>query len=89
MFFVYSIYNKEKDKIYTGCTAELEKRIKRHNHLLPNKKTSYTSKNSGFWELVYKEEFETRKQAMKREKELKSSRGRDFIRTIIKNSIRL
>ncbi|MCW8823314.1 MAG: hypothetical protein OQK63_04470 [Ignavibacteriaceae bacterium] len=32
------------------------------------------------WELVYYKEFPTRSLAMKREKELKSHKGRDFIR---------
>ena len=31
------------------------------------------------WTIAYKEEFATKKEAMAREKELKSSRGREFI----------
>jgi putative endonuclease len=86
MFFTYAIYNKIKDKIYIGHTKDLEQRIERHNQLLPNKLTSYTSKNRGLWKLVYQEEFETRGEAMKREKELKTSRGRYFIKKNIDNT---
>jgi putative endonuclease len=32
------------------------------------------------WELIYYEEFDARSVAMKREKELKSHKGRDYIR---------
>ena len=83
MFFAYAIHNKIRDKIYIGHTSDLEMRINRHNKLLPTKLKSYTSKNNGFWRLIHKEEFFTRREAMKREKELKSSRGRQFIKSLI------
>ena len=73
------IYNVERDKIYIGQTADLSKRVARHNQALPNKKSSFTSKNSGEWILVYQEEYDDRSSAIRREKELKSARGRKFI----------
>jgi len=82
MFYTYAIKN-QNNKIYIGQTIDLEVRLQRHNGLLKNKNTSFTSKNGGNWELIYKEEFETRSEAMKREKELKSFRGREFIRSLI------
>ena len=84
MFFVYTIYNRARKKIYIGQTVNLEIRLKRHNGILLNNKKSFTAKNSGNWELIYKEEFGSRKEAEKREKELKSFRGREFIKNIIK-----
>ena len=83
MFYTYVIYNQFRDKIYIGHTAKLEERLKRHNGILKNKKKSFTSKNSGNWELVYQESFLTRLEAMRREKELKSFRGREFVRKLI------
>lgn len=82
MFSVYAIYNS--GKIYIGYTSDLCTRLQRHNGILKNKNSSYTSKNKGFWELIYKEEFKTRQEAINREKELKSFRGREFIRSLIK-----
>jgi len=82
MFYVYVIRNY-KDKTYTGQTSDLASRIDRHNGILKNKSKSYTSKNKGVWELIYQEEFETRSGAIKREKELKSFRGREFIKSVI------
>jgi len=35
------------------------------------------------WKLIHTETFSSKQQAMKREKELKSSRGRNYIRTQI------
>ena len=83
-FFAYAIYNKEKDKIYIGHTCDLENRIDRHNGILRNKSKSFTSKNKGEWVLIYKEELKTREEAVEREKQLKSFRGREFIRNLIK-----
>lgn len=80
MYYVYVLHNKDRDKIYIGQTDDLESRVKRHNGQLPVKKRSFTRLNSGKWRVVYKEEYETRQEAVKREKELKSYRGREFIR---------
>jgi len=82
MFFVYVIKNKN-DKIYVGQTFNLEIRLKRHNGLLKNKAKSFTNKNKGVWNLIYKEIFKTRKEAVIREKELKSAQGRKFIKNFI------
>ncbi len=80
MFTTYAIGNIIKNKIYIGHTDNLKKRLQRHNKELPSKNSSFTSKNNGKWFLIYKEEFQTRKEATKREKELKSYQGRRFIR---------
>ena len=82
MLYVYAIKNN-KEKIYIGHTADLMARLKRHNGILKNKTKSFTYKNKGIWEVVYKEEFKTRIEAIKREKELKSYQGRKFIKNII------
>ena len=81
-FFTYVLKNNQTDKIYIGQTNNLKNRIDRHNGLLKNKNTSFTCKNKkdGEWLLFYLEEFEDRKAAIKREKELKSYKGREFIR---------
>ncbi|HPL95771.1 MAG TPA: GIY-YIG nuclease family protein [bacterium] len=83
MFFAYAIYNQIRDKIYIGYTSDLEKRLKRHNSELPNKKTSFTRLNSGYWQLIHKEGSPTRQEAILREKKLKTFQGRKFIRNII------
>lgn len=79
MFYVYVIKN-EYGKIYIGQTGDIDHRLKRHNKELPVKKSSYTFKNKGTWKLIYKEEYRTRSEALKREKHLKSHKGRDWIR---------
>jgi len=38
------------------------------------------------WKLIYKEEFETKQEAMKRDKQLKSYQGRQFIWNLIRKN---
>ena len=74
-FVTYVLFSNNYTKIYIGYTSDLINRIKSHNHFGKN---DYTSKFRP-WEVVYVEFFETKKEALKREKELKSARGRKFI----------
>lgn len=80
MYSAYAIGNTNTRKIYIGQTEDINARLLRHNGKLPNKKKSYTRKNKGMWILIHKEDFNARKEAIKREKELKSYQGRKFIR---------
>ena len=83
MYYVYVVRSESTGKIYIGQTNNIEKRLQRHNKILKVKKTSYTYKNKGLWILVYKEKMSDRKTALKREKQLKSARGREFIKSRI------
>ena len=65
--------------LYTGHTQDLESRLAAHNRGL----SRYT-KQRGPWVLVYSEEFETRSEAMKREKFFKSGKGREALKEILK-----
>ncbi len=76
MFVVYILHSKSFDKIYVCYTSNLEQRIKSHNEL---SKKGWTLKFRP-WEIVHQEEFATKMEAMKREKELKSYQGRECIR---------
>ena len=79
MFKVYVLYSSKFNKIYIGFTSDLEKRLQSHNHLATK---GWTLKFRP-WRLVYKEAYELKSEAMKREKQLKSAQGRDFIWNLI------
>ena len=83
MFIVYIIRSENTGKIYIGQTSNLDVRLQRHNRQLITKKSSFTHKNGGNWKPVYTEQFATRTEAVKREKELKSHQGREFIKKVI------
>lgn len=80
MWFVYALYNEEKNKIYIGQTNNLEQRLIEHNQKRGN---HYTAKTEGKWIVIYKEEVADRKAALTREKQLKSYRGREYIKQYI------
>ena len=82
MYTVYVLRNGKSGKIYIGQTSNYEKRLVQHNDPTFDMR-SYTSLNKGKWVLLYKEEYKTRKEARIREKQLKSSRGRQFIKNKI------
>jgi len=79
MYTVYALYSKEFDKIYIGFTSNMETRFYSHNVAATK---GYTVKYRP-WIILYTEETENKAVAMKREKELKSSKGRLFIRSLI------
>jgi len=83
MYTVYGLHNPKHDKIYIGQTERvLDERQKEHNdHIFKN---SYTGRFDGTWEIVYTEQHNTRQEALKREKQLKSYQGRQFIKKLIK-----
>ena len=77
-YSVYVLLNPE-GALYTGQTADLARRLREHND--PEfKGTLHTKRRPGPWRLVYEEHLPTRSAAMHRERELKSSRGREWIR---------
>ena len=80
-YWVYILRNKSTGKLYTGQTSDIEARLERHNSEFG--KDRYTRKQEGAWELLYSEKFETRNAAMRRERFLKSGRGRALIRANI------
>jgi len=78
MFYVYVLKSYEGFH-YTGMTADLEKRLVEHNE----KKLSFWTKRGTEWKLVYKEEYPTKSEALKREKWLKSGVGREYLQNIL------
>lgn len=75
--FVYILKN-DQNEIYVGQTKDISNRLELHN-LRKVKST----KHGCPWTIVHVESFETRGLAMQREKELKTGRGRDWIRANI------
>ena len=75
MYIVYVLHSKRFDKIYIGYTSDMERRLVSHNEKATR---GYTLRYRP-WTLVHTETFTTKKEAMRRERELKSARGRKSI----------
>jgi putative endonuclease len=78
-FVVYILFSEDYGKTYVGFTSNLIERFKSHNYL---SKKGYTIKFRP-WRVIYVEFFTTKSEALKREKLLKSGKGREFIKEII------
>jgi len=76
-YTVYVIKNSQS-KLYKGITTNLEKRIRYHNSNFGE-----WTKNKGPWNLVYKERFTNKTEALKREKFFKTGKGREFLKKIV------
>lgn len=85
MFYLYIAYNSVIDRYYVGSSSNLESRLKDHNK--KGHKAKYTRKQKGEWDLIYSEKFETRSEAMKREKQIKSWKNRKLILELIKKGL--
>ena len=83
MYYVYILKSQSTQKRYIGHTSNLERRLSEHNNPLHNK-LKHTSRRKGPWTLVHSEEFNTRGEAMKREKWFKGGMGRKWIREHLK-----
>ncbi|WDF56385.1 GIY-YIG nuclease family protein [Mucilaginibacter sp. KACC 22063] len=83
MFTVYVLHSPAYDKIYVGYTSDLNNRMLSHNELATK---GYTIKYRP-WNLIYIEEFSTKTEALIREKQLKSSKGRAFIREMTNSEL--
>lgn len=83
MFYVYILQSEKTLKLYKGSTSDLKRRLHEHN----SGKTKST-RNNGEWKLIYYEAFLNKKDALIEERFLKTGKGRDRIKYLLKNTIR-
>ena len=77
MFYTYVLKSRKNGKLYTGHTENLERRLLEHNSRNDRSKFSYVN---GPWELLFFKTFDTRSEAMKHERFLKTGKGREYIK---------
>jgi len=78
-FTVYILFSPSKNKYYVGFTGDdIIERIRKHN-------TNHRGFTGGIcdWILAYKENFDSKKDAMQREKQIKNWRSRKMIEQLI------
>ncbi len=78
-FIVYVLYSEKFNKSYTGHTSNLIERFKSHNSLSTK---GYTSKFRP-WIVIHVESYNSKSDAIKKEKYLKTGVGREFIKELI------
>jgi putative endonuclease len=80
MYYVYVLQSLEDSEFYTGFTIDLNHRIKEHN----SRKGSST-KHRAPLKLVYFEWCISKKDAIAREKYLKTGKGKQYLRYRLNN----
>ena len=81
MYIFYILYSAKLDRYYVGYTNDIHRRLSEHNRI----KGKYTDIGLP-WILVYTEEYKSKKEAMNREKFIKSKKSKQFIIDLISNS---
>ena len=73
-FYVYVLWSEKTGRYYTGQTNNLDRRVFQHNSGFEK-----STKHGAPWKLVYFEVLESRTEAIKRERFLKTGKGRAWI----------
>ena len=80
MFYTYVLKSLIIRKFYTGYTDNLQDRLDHHNA----GKSVYTKRYMP-WEIAFSEAFQTKAEAIKREKYFKSAAGRRWLKKMLIN----
>jgi len=81
IFYVYILIN-QNHRIYIGQTNCIEMRLERHNSGLVESTAPYRP-----WTILFTEQYQTRSEAIIREKWLKTGIGREYIKKRLSSSI--
>lgn len=81
---VYSVYiiQNPNDRYYVGYTKNPENRLKKHNQ-----GHTKSTKNKGEWKIAYTEHFQTKSEAIHRERNIKSQKSKKFIEELIRRGV--
>jgi len=77
-YYSYALYSYGYSRLYIGQTNDVIRRLEEHN-----KGKVESTKFYKPYRLIYKEKHCTRKDAVRREKELKTTEGRRFLKKFI------
>lgn len=83
MYYVYILQSEKNGKLYKGVTGDLKKRVKEHN--IGNVPFA---KNLMPWQIVYYEAFLSKADATREEKFLKSGKGRERIKWLLRSILK-
>jgi putative endonuclease len=78
MFYVYVLRSGTTGRFYVGHTSDLTQRVGQHNNGITK-----STKNRGPWNMLHNEHFQTKADAMRRERFLKTGQGREELKRIL------
>jgi putative endonuclease len=80
MYYVYVLRSLKDKRLYTGSTGDLKRRVQRHN-----RGHEPGTKNMAPFEVVYYEACQSKYDALRREKYLKSTYGKRYLKSRLKD----
>jgi len=80
-FYLYILKSEKSGRYYVGQTDDLEERVRYHNS-----NYSKALRNRGPWKLLYSEAYESRSEAVRREREIKRQKDRHYIERLVSAS---
>ena len=84
MYYVYVLKNKINGDLYVGYSDNLKKRFEEHN-----KGRVKSTKNFIPWTLIYYEAYRDKRDATKRERNLKEHKVKEDFKIIALNSLKI
>jgi putative endonuclease len=84
MYYVYILQSKKDKAMYVGHTSNLRKRLEMHNL-----GKVFSTKPRKPFALIYYEAHQNKNDALKREDFLKSGWGKNYIKRILKNYLKI
>ena len=82
MFYVYVLRSEKNGDVYIGSCSDLRVRFNRHNDGKVKSTKGYRP-----WKLIYYEAYRNKKDATKRERQLKGHKAKSDLRIKIENSL--
>lgn len=83
MWYVYILQSIKNNRFYIGYTSNIEYRLFRHND-----GSNRSTKAGRPWCLIYQENYPSKSDAIKREKQVKSYKGGEAFQKLIKQKIK-
>ncbi len=80
-YYTYILYSEKSNSYYIGSTQHIQTRMERHNA-----GATKSTKPGRPWKLVYSEEFNSRSDAINREKYIKKMKSKVYIENFIINN---
>ena len=78
-YYVYILKSLHKNFIYAGFTKDLKKRLQEHNN-----KEELSTKSYAPFEIIHYEAYRNEKDAKRREKYFKTTKGKTTLKTMLK-----
>jgi len=77
-YFVYILFSSSRNRFYIGSSRQPNDRLKKHN----TDHKGYTGKTHD-WLIIYQEEYQSKQEAQRRERQIKSWKSAERIKRLI------